>query len=160
MPDNKLQDLNFPAYDFRRDERDGKAVIFDPVRRQWVRLTPEEWVRQHLVQHLIQDRDVPAGLVAVEKAFPFEGRTWRADVVVHDRRDGRPLLVAECKAPRVEVIQDAFDQVARYNRVAGARCLVVTNGQAHYCCRREADDGTYRFLDHLPTYEELGACVS
>lgn len=150
-----MEALNFPAYEFRRAEREGKAVIFDPVRRQWVRLTPEEWVRQHLVQYLLQDRGVPAGLVAVEKAFPFEGRTWRADVVAHGRSEGRPLLVAECKAPRVKLTQDAFDQVARYNRVAGARCLVVTNGLSHYCCRRDAETGTYRFLDHLPHFEEL-----
>ena len=149
-----MQALNLPSYDLRRAERDGQAVVFDPVRRQWVRLTPEEWVRQHLVQYLIQDRSVPPGLLAIEKAFPFEGRRWRADVVVHGR-DGHPLLVAECKAPRVEIAQEAFDQVARYNRVVGARCLVVTNGLAHYCCRRDPDTGTYRFLDHLPRYEEL-----
>lgn len=127
------------------------------MRRQWVRLTPEEWVRQHLMQYLIQDRGVPAGLLAVEKAFPHQGRRWRADVVAHDRRSGRPLLVAECKAPEVEISQETFDQVARYNRTAGARVLVVTNGLAHYCCRRDAETGAYRFLDHLPRYEEMRA---
>jgi hypothetical protein len=145
--------LNFPPYEFRRDERAGKAVIFDPVRRRWVRLTPEEWVRQHLVQYLIQDRGVPKGLLAVEKAFPYRGRRWRADVVAHDRRNGQPLLVAECKAPEVEISQEPFDQAARYNRTAGAAVLVVTNGLEHYCCRRA--EGAYRFLDYLPRYEEL-----
>lgn len=150
-----MQSLNFPPYDVHRDEREGKDVIFDPVRRKWVRLRPEEWVRQHLVQYLIRDRGVPAGLIAVEKAFPYEGRTWRADVVAHDRERGAPLLVAECKAPRVDISQETFDQVARYNRTAGAAVLVVTNGLDHYCCRRNPETGAYQFLDHLPPYDEL-----
>ncbi|PSQ99906.1 MAG: restriction endonuclease subunit R [Bacteroidetes bacterium QS_9_68_14] len=148
-----MRSLNFPAYELRRAEQAGKEVVLDPVRQKWVRLTPEEWVRQHLVQYLIQNRGVPAGLVAVEKTLTGPDRAWRADVVAHDRQSGRPLLVAECKAPEVEITQEPFDQVARYNQTAGARVLVVTNGRDHYCCRREK--GTYRFLDHLPRYEEL-----
>lgn len=149
-----MQKLNLPPYDFRRAEREGKEMIFDAVRKKYVRLTPEEWVRQHFVQYLVQDRGVPAGLIAVEKRFAFEGMPWRADVVAHGR-DGAALLLAECKAPGVAVTQDAFDQAARYNRVVSAGVLVVTNGLDHYCCRREA--GTYRFLDRLPRFEKLGS---
>lgn len=149
-----MEALNLPAYDFRIREKDGKQTIFDPVRRQYVRLTPEEWVRQHFVQYLIREQGVPAGLVAIEKKFTYQGMPRRADVVVHGR-DGAPLLMVECKAPDVAIRQDAFDQVARYNKVVCVRYLVVTNGLEHYCCIIDREARTYRFLDRLPRYEEL-----
>lgn len=149
-----MQRLNLPAYDVAiRDER-GKAMIFDPVRQKYVRLTPEEWVRQHFVQFLVQEQGVPRALVAVEMAFTYQGMARRADVVVHDRQ-GQPLMMVECKAPEVEIRQDVFDQVARYNRVVRARYLVVTNGLIHYCAALDPEHHTYRFLDALPCYEEL-----
>ncbi len=147
--------LNLPPYDFLVREIDGKAMIFDPVRKKYVRLTPEEWVRQHVVQYLIRDRGVPPGLVAIEAAFTYARMPRRADVIVHDR-SGRPLLMVECKAPDVEIRQAAFDQVARYNTVVRAQYLMVTNGLVHYCCRIDHSAGTYHFLDALPRYEALG----
>ncbi|NBC18618.1 MAG: restriction endonuclease subunit R [Bacteroidetes bacterium] len=129
-------------------------MIFDPIRRKYVRLTPEEWVRQHFVQYLVQDLGTPPALVAIEGGFTYQGMTRRADVVVHDRR-GQPLLLVECKAPSVEVRQATFDQVARYNKVVRARYLVVTNGQVHYACLLDREQHTYRFLDDLPPYDEL-----
>jgi hypothetical protein len=149
-----MQALNLPPYDFLIRERDGKAMIFDPIRRKFVRLTPEEWVRQHFVQYLVREQGVPGALVAVEMAFTYQGMSRRADVVVHDRR-GRPLMMVECKAPEVEVRQVVFDQVARYNRVVNARYLVVTNGLVHYCAALDPEGHTYRFLDALPRYEDL-----
>lgn len=131
----------------------GRPTALDPVRRRRVRLTPEEWVRQHLL-HALLGLGYPAGLTAVEKKLALPGRNWRADVVVWGP-GRRPLLVAECKAPSVAITQDAFDQVARYNRAAGARCLVVTNGLAHYVCRVDPAAGTVAFLDALPPYPEL-----
>lgn len=147
-----LPDLNLPPYDFRVREDGGKAMIFDPIRRKYVRLTPEEWVRQHFVQYLVQDLGAPPALIAIEGGFTYQGMMRRADVVVHDRR-GQPLLLVECKAPSVEVRQAAFDQVARYNKVVRARYLVVTNGQVHYACLLDREQHTYRFLDDLPSYE-------
>jgi predicted type IV restriction endonuclease len=149
-----METLNLPAYEFRVTERDDRRVIYDPVRQTYVRLTPEEWVRQHFVQYLIQELGVPAGLLATEAAFPYEGRSWRADVVAHDRR-GDPLLLVECKAPSVSIGQDAFDQGARYNLVLGARYLVVTNGLTHYACRVDLEAQEYAFLDDLPPYDTL-----
>jgi hypothetical protein len=149
-----METLNLPSYSFRTTERDGTRHIYDPIRQTYVTLTPEEWVRQHFVQYLIQELDVPAGLLAVEAPFSYEGRTWRADVVAYDRR-GNPLLLVECKAPRVSIGQDAFDQGARYNLVLGAPYLVVTNGQTHYACRVDVEAGDYRYLDDLPPYEVL-----
>jgi hypothetical protein len=111
-------------------------------------------VRQHFVQYLIQELGVPAGLVATESTFRYQGQPWRADVVVHERQ-GDPLLLVECKAPSVSIRQDAFDQGARYNLVLDAPYLVVTNGQAHYACRVDTESGDYAFLDDLPDYETL-----
>jgi hypothetical protein len=149
-----VETLNLPTYEFRVDERDDKRVIYDPVRGTYVRLTPEEWVRQHFVQYLIQELDVPAGLVAVEAAFRYQGQPRRADVIVHDRQ-GDPLLLVECKAPRVSIDQEAFDQCARYNIVLEAPYLAVTNGQTHYACAIDLDARNYTFLDDLPPYDQL-----
>ncbi len=149
-----MESLNLPTYEFRTAERDGKRTVYDPVRDRYVRLTPEEWVRQHFVQYLVQALNVPAGLVAVEAAFEFQGQPQRADIIVHDQR-GEPLLLVECKAPRVSIGQDAFDQGARYNLVLGAPYLVVTNGQTHYACAIDFENRSYTFLDDLPPYAAL-----
>ena len=149
-----MESLNLPTYEFRTAERDGKRTVYDPVRDRYVRLTPEEWVRQHFVQYLVQALRVPAGLVAVEAAFELQGQPQRADIIVHDRR-GEPLLLVECKAPRISIGQDAFDQGARYNLVLGAPYLVVTNGQTHYACAIDFENRSYTFLDDLPPYAAL-----
>jgi predicted type IV restriction endonuclease len=149
-----MEPLNLPSYSFRITEQEGKRVIYDPTRQTYVRLTPEEWVRQHFVQYLLQDLGVPGGLIATEASFQFQGQPRRADIVVHDRQ-GDPLLLVECKAPQVSIRQDAFDQGARYNLVLGAPYLVVTNGREHYACRIDLDAQDYTFLDDLPAYEEL-----
>jgi len=147
-------ELNLPSYDLRTDEQDGKAVVYDPIRQKYVRRTPEEWVRQHFVQYLIQELGVPSGLVAIEHGFHYEGHPQRADVLVHDRR-GDPLVLVECKAPDATIRQSAFDQGARYNAVLGAPFLVVTNGQEHYACAIDFEAHAYAFLDELPGYEAL-----
>ncbi len=149
-----MDTLNLPTYDLRVTDRDGTRVIYDPARQTYVTLTPEEWVRQHFLQYLIQELDVPAGLVSTEASFQYEGQTWRADIVAYDRQ-GDPLLLVECKAPSVSIGQDAFDQGARYNLVLNARYLVVTNGHVHYACRVDLAAGTYDFLEDLPSYDNL-----
>jgi hypothetical protein len=146
-----MQPLSFPrAYSFDIRQIEGRCEILDPLRRRYVRLTPEEWVRQNLVQHLVQDLGYPRGLTGVEKALDFHGKPFRADVVVYNR-EGNVLLVAECKEPGASLGQDAFEQIVRYNRVVRARFLVVTNGLTHYCYSTSRE----RFLDRLPRYEEL-----
>lgn len=151
-----MEPLTLPSYDFHITDQNGKRVIYDPIRQTYVRLTPEEWVRQHFVQYLIQELEVPAGLVTTEASFRYQDQPWRADIVVHDRQ-GDPLLLVECKAPSISIGQDAFDQGARYNLVLGARYLVVTNGREHYACRIDLDDRSYTFLDDLPPYGVLRA---
>lgn len=148
-----MQPLAFPAYDLPTREAHGRTVVLDPVRRKWVRLTPEEWVRQHLLRYLAE-LGYPPGLTAVEKGFAYLGATWRADVAVYDRTR-HPLLLAECKAPGVPVGQATFDQLARYNVVVRARALLATNGLVHYCCVSGPEG--YRFLDAIPRHEALAA---
>lgn len=147
--------LNFPQhYEFDIRVIDDKDYIFDRLRRKHVRLTPEEWVRQHLIEYLIQDLGYPAGRTAIETGFTHEGNLHRADVIVHDRQ-GEPVLMAECKAPDVKLNQNAFDQISRYNTSVEANCLILTNGLTHYCYVLDRVERTYRFLEQLPRYEEL-----
>ena len=145
-----MQRLNLPAAAFDIRQVEGKREILDPLRRKYVRLTPEEWVRQHLVQYLISGLGYPLGLTAIEKSIDLHGKRFRADVIVHDRT-GRAVLMAECKEPDVSISQQTFDQIAAYNRVVQARCLVVTNGLVHYCYVTGRG-----FFDRVPRYDELG----
>lgn len=149
-----LPRLAFPAYPLVLGQDAGGPTVFDPVRRKHVRLTPEEWVRQHLLAFLLHERGCPPALVGVEVGFTYQRMPRRADVLVHDRH-GRPLLMAECKAPSVALTQAAFDQVARYNKVMQAPYLVVTNGLTLYSCALDFQARTYRFLDDVPAFEAM-----
>ncbi|MDX1440038.1 MAG: type I restriction enzyme HsdR N-terminal domain-containing protein [Rubricoccaceae bacterium] len=143
--------IAFPEYRFERRGQKGKEHIFDPIRRKWVSATPEEVVRQHVLRALL-DLGYPRGLTAVEKGFEAFGKMWRADVAVYDR-NGKPLLLAECKAPNVPIDQHVFDQLARYNASVGARFLLATNGSVLLVAA--LGDTSMEFLDHLPGYQDL-----
>ncbi|MEM1043673.1 MAG: type I restriction enzyme HsdR N-terminal domain-containing protein [Bacteroidota bacterium] len=150
-----MEPLNFPPtgpFDVR--QQGGRRVILDAVRRKYVRLTPEEWVRQHLVRLLTERLGYPAGLLAVEKQIEAAGGPRRADVVAYDRQQ-RPLLIAECKAPAVKLTQAVFDQVSRYNTVTLAPHLAVTNGREHYCWTVDRAAGTFHFLGTIPPFRTL-----
>ena len=150
-----MQSLNFPiAYAFDIVNRDGRQMVLDPLRQKYVTLTPEEWVRLHFVQYLIQDLGFPQGRTAIETGFVFQRMQCRVDVLVYDKQ-GKPVLMGECKAPDVKIRQRAFDQIGRYNTAVKATCLVVTNGLEHYCCVVDRAQNTYQFLDALPRYEAL-----
>lgn len=128
--------------------------VFDPLRRRWVALTPEEWVRQHVANHLVHDLGCPASLISVEHPLALNGLAKRADLVVHGRA-GRPLLLVECKAPGVRVEQRALEQAARYNLVLKVPYLLVTNGLVHYVCRIHQATGTVDFLGNIPSYADM-----
>ncbi len=144
-----MESLNLPAFDARFTEREGEKCIYDPVRQVFVAFTAEEWVRQHFINFLVSVKDVPLGLIAVEKGFIFQGMMRRADIVVHDR-NARPWLIIECKAPSVQVSQKVFDQIGRYNSILKAPFVGVTNGIKHYCFTTE-EDGIH-FLTDFPNY--------
>lgn len=147
-----MKRLNFPEYEFDiESDEEGKEIIFDGIRGRYVRLTPEEWVRQHLVRYLIEERGFPAGYAAVEKGFQYVGTAVRADVIMHDYK-GHPVLIGECKAPGIRVTKAVFEQLARYNSVINARYLVATNGKTHFCCEHKVGGG-YTFLTELPEFK-------
>lgn len=148
--------LNLPVYNFRTTQKEGRTFIFDALRRRWVKLTPEEWVRQHLVRYLIEEKGFPASLIAVERSLRFNQQDFRADVVVFST-EGKPLLVVECKAPEVKITQKVFDQIVRYNFEFQVDFLIVSNGMTHFCCKIDKGNLAYEFLQEIPDYKEINS---
>lgn len=146
--------LNLPACEVKVRRNGIKKEIFDPIRKRFVALTPEEWVRQHFIQYLMNECHVPPMLIGVEIALKYNGLSKRSDIVVFDRL-GQPAMAVECKATSVKIDQKVFDQLARYNMVLNVKYLIVTNGLAHYCCRIDKTGGTYEFLPDIPPFEMI-----
>lgn len=149
-----MESLNLPTYLFRLKEDKGKKYIFDEIRRRFVLLTPEEWVRQHVVHFLVTLKNFPQSLISIEKGFSHNRRKQRFDLLVYDRK-GIPLMLVECKAPAVEINQLAFDQAGRYNNKYKASFLLITNGIKHYCCQIHSTNRQYRFLQDIPDFGEM-----
>ncbi len=146
-----MQQLNFPHFDFRLRDLNGRSEIFDPVRHRFVALTPEEWVRQHLIAYLHIVKGYPLHLIGVEKQLMLNKRIKRFDLVVF-KRNASPFILAECKAPGVEITQHAFDQAARYNMPLLAGYFLITNGLEHYPCRIDYARKQYVFIEEIPSY--------
>ncbi|MBR5638879.1 MAG: type I restriction enzyme HsdR N-terminal domain-containing protein [Muribaculaceae bacterium] len=149
-----MQRLNLPEYQFNIKNQDDTFVILDPLRKRWVTLTPEEWVRQNFVRFLIEDREFPAALMNNEISLTQNGIKRRCDTLVADRQ-GDPLVIVEYKAPTIEISQKVFDQIVRYNMVLRAKYLIVSNGMTHYCCKIDYDNNSYSFLEEIPLYDGL-----
>jgi type I site-specific restriction endonuclease len=150
-----MKALNLPEYQFRlRKNEAGKTEIFDPIRKRFYVLTPEEWVRQNFMQYLIQEKNFPAGLMAVEKGLKLHGAQKRADIVQYSKQ-GNPALIVECKAPEVKITQDTFDQAARYNLSLQVAYLIITNGMEHYACTVDFAKQEVRFLKEIPDFEQI-----
>lgn len=149
-----MQRLNFPSFDFRFKNSENKIAIFDVIRKKFILLTPEEWVRQHVVHDLIDNWNYPKSLISVEKIVKINGMNKRYDIVVFTPNSEITILV-ECKAPNVNITQDTFDQIARYNFQLRAQFLYVTNGLQHYYCQMDYDKETYHFLPSLPNYNQI-----
>ena len=147
----RLQELNFPKYPFRFKNSENKISIFDTIRKRFVILQPEEWVRQHCVQFLIEEKKFPKTLVNVEKLLMVNGLKKRYDIVVFNT-DGSIHLIVECKAPSIPINQNTFDQIARYNLTLNATYLMVTNGLNHYYCQMDFENERYQFLKEIPDY--------
>ena len=148
-----LPSLNLPATHHRIDEAATPPRIFDPYRRIWVALTPEEWVRQNLLRFLTERRGYPAGRTAVETTLRMGEASRRCDAVIYTAAM-TPLLLVECKAPTVAVSEETLAQIAAYNRVLRAPLLLLSNGNTHFCCRIDFESGTYAFLDDIPAHAE------
>lgn len=145
--------LNLPAADLRIESGDSGYTVFDPLRRRRVRLTPEEWVRQHFTAYLIQHKGYPAGLLGNEVSLTINGMTRRCDSVLYGL-DRLPRMIIEYKAPSVALTQKVFDQVWRYNTVMRVEWLIVSNGLQHIVCHLDKEKGTYRFLSEVPEFTE------
>jgi hypothetical protein len=147
-----MQQLNFPSFNFRFKNSENKMAIFDEIRKKYIILTAEEWVRQHVIQFLIQVKKYPKSLINVEKILNVNGLRKRYDIVVFNP-NGSVFILVECKAPEIKTSQATFDQIARYNMTLNAQYLMVTNGLNHYFCQMDFDNEKYNFLKELPDYE-------
>lgn len=147
-----MQKLNLPSYTFKLKSNENKTLIFDNLRKKYMVLTPEEWVRQHFVQWLIQEKNYPVSLIAIEKQLVINNLKKRTDIVVF-ASDGHPNIIVECKASHIKITQDTFDQIARYNLKLDADYLIVTNGLQHFFCMLDKENETYVFLRDIPQYQ-------
>ena len=140
--------LNLPEFKILIKNRDNKSHIFDIVRKKFVLLTPEEWVRQHIINFLIQ-RKISKNHIAVEKKIVINNLIKRFDIVVFDR-SGKILVLVECKAPQITLNQKVFDQVSIYNQHLDSKYLMITNGLTHFYLKVDKKNKKYIFLDNFP----------
>lgn len=146
--------LNLPSTELKIIEKDGKQVVFDVLRKKYVTLTPEEWVRQNFIHYLLEHKNYPKGLLANEIQLELNGTNKRCDSVLFNR-NLKAILIIEYKAPNIKITQKVFDQITRYNMVLKVDYLIVSNGINHYCCKINYEKKTYTFLPDIPSYEEL-----
>lgn len=146
-----MQKLNLPEYSFEVKSSEKGAYILDGIRKKYVRLTPEEWVRQNFIQYLLREKGYPAARMAIEKKLKGPGLTRRTDIVFYDRH-GRPDILIECKAPSVPLTQEVMDQAVRYNMGLGVRIICLTNGLKHIYAMLDHADKRFVYLRELPDY--------
>lgn len=146
--------LNLPTFDIKLQGTREHPRIFDMLRRRYVALTPEEWVRQHFIHYLIEHLGYPATLLANEIGLQVGQKQLRADSVLYDQKL-HPRMILEYKAPHIPITQKVFDQISVYNLLLHADYLIVSNGMHHYCCKMDYEGKKYVFLDHIPRYEEI-----
>lgn len=144
--------LIYPTFNVRIKHENGKAFVFDEIRKKWILLTPEEWVRQHLLNHLIQTKNIPASLISVEKEINLNNTKKRYDAVVYDK-SMKPVLLIECKAPDVLITETTLEQTLRYNLILGVKFLLITNGLKEFVIG--AENGKGKLLKELPDYNQL-----
>ena len=149
-----MNELNLPSFDIKIRGTREKPEILDFLRRRFVALTPEEWVRQHFVHWLVEHKGYPQGLLGNEVALKCGGKTLRCDSILYDK-ETRPRMIIEYKAPTVSVTQRVFSQISAYNLLLHVDYLVVSNGLQHYCCKMDYDRQTYHFLQEIPDYLSL-----
>ncbi len=149
-----MSTLNLPSFDVKMRKNENVLEIFDPLRRKYLVLTPEEWVRQHFINYLITEKGYPATLMANEKLIKLNSLSRRCDTVVYNRQI-EPVAICEYKNPDIEITQEVFDQIIRYNIVLRVNYLIVSNGINHYCCKVNNEDLSYVFLEEIPHYKDL-----
>jgi type I site-specific restriction endonuclease len=146
-----MPQLNLPNAALKTKLVEGTTQVFDAVRKKYLVLTPEEWVRQHFIHYLNKEKNYPLGLMGVEQMLKYNTMQTRADIVLYTA-DGNPNMIVECKAPSVKITQDAFNQIAKYNFKLQVDFLVVTNGMQHFCCAMDYENNKITFLEEVPAY--------
>ena len=149
-----MEPLNLPKYAFKVKSDGERKQIFDEVRRKYIALTPEEWVRQHYLNFLITEKGYPKSLIGVEQGLEVNSMARRTDIVLHNNK-GKAIVIVECKAPTIKITQSVMDQVAQYNIALKVPYLVVTNGLSHYYCKIDHTLHSYSFLKELPSYSMI-----
>lgn len=149
-----MKTLNLPKTEFKIISRGEKLNIFDILRRRYVTLTPEEWVRQHFIHFLIEYKGYPAARMGNEISLDLNGTQKRCDSVLYDK-EARPIMIIEYKAPHIPITQETFQQISRYNMKLHVPWLIVSNGMEHYCCQVDYEKGEYHFLSDIPQYDAL-----
>ena len=149
-----MQKLNLPDYDFQHRFEEGKLFILDPFRKKYVLKTPEEEVRQRFANYLVEEKGYPRSLIRTEYTLNLNRMVRRCDILV-DKPAGSPVVLVECKAPKVKISQDTFDQAARYNMVFQVPYLMVTNGLKHFCVQLDFATRKVDFMESIPSYKDL-----
>lgn len=149
-----MKKLNFPPYQFSVKKEGDLIFIFDEIRKKWLQLTPEEWVRQHTIFYLVDQKKFPAGLIGVEKSIKVNGLNKRFDLVCFDQQ-AKPLMLVECKAPEVRITQDTLDQALRYNSQLQVGFLLLTNGITHVIAHIDYEKKQMNYLDDIPAFGEM-----
>ncbi len=149
-----MDKLNLPNYSFNIKFEGQRKLIFDSIRKKFVVLTPEEWVRQNFISYLVENKNYPKGLIAVEKKVDVNRMPQRSDIVLYNNM-AIPVMIVECKAPSVKISQETFNQIARYNMKLQVPYLVVTNGLNHYCCQIDYEMNSFKFIPDIPDYKAL-----
>ncbi len=149
-----MEELNLPKHTYRIKNNQKQKLIFDNIRKKFVALTPEEWVRQNFISYLVENKNFPSSLLSIEFAFKLNNTSKRSDIVSFGRK-GEPVLIVECKASNVKITQKVFDQIARYNMKLKVKFLIVTNGLVHYCCKFDNEKQSFIFLNDIPEYSQI-----
>jgi type I site-specific restriction endonuclease len=147
----KMPHLNLPKVALKIKSVEGTIQVFGQIRKKYFVLTPEEWVRQHFIYYLNKEKNYPMGLMQVEKMIKYNSMQTRADIVLYNK-EGKSNMIVECKAPKVKITQDTFNQIAKYNFQLKVDFLVVTNGIKHYCCQMDYEKNEITFLDDIPVF--------
>jgi hypothetical protein len=147
-----MYNLNLPSVSLKFKEINGKKAIFDIVRKKYIILTPEEWVRQHFIHFLINKYQYPRSLIKIESGIRFNDITGRSDIIVYDRK-GQVFLLVECKAPTIPLSNVVFEQASRYNQDYKAKYLLITNGLQHFCCEINHQTNSYTYMNDIPTFQ-------
>lgn len=151
---NLMVALNLPPYPGKLRRNEEHIEVFDPIRKKWIILTPEEWVRQHFINYLLEEKKVPKSLIKVEGGLKFNQLQKRSDILVYDRH-GKPVLLIECKSPNVVLSSKTFEQAAVYNTSYRVLYMGISNGIDHYYCRMDYENNSFSYLKDLPEFDAM-----